>query len=252
MRSENILFLDIETVPMASKLEEIPEDLRHLFIEKVTKTEEDLTEEEINQRGGLYAEFGKIVCISVGLLHLKDGKRHLRIKSFYSDDEKELLMGFAGIVNQTSAFVHGDLALCGHNSKSFDLPFIARRMIINNIPLPVELQTAGKKPWELKWLDTMELWRCGDTRHSVQLKLLCALFGITTPKDDIDGSQVAEVYYKEKNLDRIAFYCEKDVRATTQVYLRIVGEEILPDENVYSTSFNPDGTRIENNGNENK
>ncbi len=246
MKSENILFLDIETVPMASKLEEVPEDLRHLFIDKVTKAEEDLTEEEINQRGGLYAEFGKIVCISVGLLHTKDGQRRLRIKSFYSDDEKELLTGFADIVNKMSATVHGDLALCGHNSKSFDLPFIARRMIINNIPLPYELQTAGKKPWEMKWIDTMELWRCGDTRHSATLKLLCAVFGITTPKDDIDGSQVSNVYYNEHNLDRIAFYCEKDVRATTQVYLRIVGEEILPDENVYSTTFNPDGSRIEN------
>lgn len=245
MRSENILFLDIETVPMASKLEEIPEDLRHFFVEKVVKEGEELSDEEINQRGGLYAEFGKIVCISVGLLHMKDGQRHLRVKSFYSDDEREILVAFADTVNKMSMTVHGDLALCGHNSKSFDLPFIARRMILNNIPLPNELQTFGKKPWELNWIDTMDLWRCGDARHFVTLKLLCAVFGITTPKDDIDGSQVASVYYDEKNLDRIAFYCEKDVRATTQVYLRIVGEATLPDSNVYSTTFNPDGTRIE-------
>src|SRR5690606_27075944 len=94
------------------------------------------------------------------------------------------------------------------------------RMVIHQIDIPNQINAMGKKPWEITHLDTMELWKFGDYKHFTSLKLLCKILTIPTPKDDIDGSQVAEVYYKEKDIDRIIVYCEKDVLAVAQVVLR--------------------------------
>ncbi len=126
--------------------------------------------------------------------------------------------------------------LCAHNGKEFDFPYIARRMLINGMNIPVILDNAGKKPWEINLLDTMELWKFGEFRHSVSLDLITTLLGIPTPKDDIDGSMVASVYYKDKNLDRIVEYCEKDVIALIQVFLKFRSEGLVTDANIQSVT----------------
>ena len=222
---EKILFLDIETVPQVASLGEFSDEMQQLWNEKSTfirernaeKYQEVSSEEIFFQNAGIYSEFGRIICISVGFFHSKNGKQLFRKKSFASDNEKELLEGFSSVLQK---FMKSpEYVICGHNIKEFDIPFICRRMLINRLPLPKCLQISGKKPWETPFVDTMELWRFGDYKNYTSLKLLTAVFGIPTPKDDIDGSQVATVYYKEKNLQRIAHYCEKDVLATARLYL---------------------------------
>lgn len=184
-------------------------------------------------RAGILAEFGKIICISVGFLVTgESGEMSMRIKSFSGDDEKEVLNQFRNLVK--SAFEDRTFsAMCGHNAKEFDLPYIGRRMLIHGMELPPALQLQGKKPWELKHIiDTLELWKFGDYKHFTSLDLLAAIFDIPSPKEDIDGSQVGSVYYKEKDLDRISRYCERDVFVTAGVYLRLVSNQILKEENV--------------------
>ena len=176
------------------------------------------------------AEFAKIICISVGYLFTEKGEKHFRIKSFYGDNEKLIISEFNDLLN--SEFNKNQHQLCAHNGKEFDFPFIARRTLINSLKLPKLLDIAGKKPWEVSHLDTMELWRFGDYKHYTSIKLLAALFGIPTPKDDIDGSQVASVYYKEKDLERIKIYCQKDTLTVAQLLLRYKGEELIKEENI--------------------
>ncbi len=222
----NILFLDIETVPMAATYSEMPERFRKLWDKKAQYlVKEDDTPESIFNRAGIYAEFGKIICISVGFVSEQNNKRELRIKSFAGDDERQLLIEFSEMVK--NYFNKPDSLLCGHNGKEFDFPYIARRMLVHNIPIPEVLNMAGKKPWEIRHLDTMELWKFGDYKHFTSLDLLAAIFDIPSPKDDINGSEVAGVYYVEKNLDRIVEYCEKDVKTLVNVFLRYRGEDIF-------------------------
>ncbi len=178
------------------------------------------------ERAGIYAEFGKIICISTGFI--KDGS--FRIKSFYGDDEKQLLTEFAAMLS--THFNTVNHFLCAHNGKEFDYPFIARRMLINGIKLPTLLDIAGKKPWEITHLDTMELWKFGDYKSYTSLELLSALFGIPTPKNDIDGSQVRSVYYDDQDLNRIVTYCQKDTLTVAQLLLRYRGEEIIKEDQV--------------------
>ncbi len=225
---EKILFLDIETVPMVSDYDKLPENFRRLWDKKAEKIRQkkDDTPDILFNRAGIYSEFGKIICISVGFI--KNGK--FRVKSFYSDDEIELLKGFADLLNKH--YNKPDNLLCGHNGKEFDFPYIARRMLVNGIKLPGILNTAGRKPWEVSHLDTMELWKFGDRKNYTSLELLASIFGIPTPKDDIDGSMVAEVYYKEKDLERIAAYCQKDTLTVAQLLLCFVGEPMIKEEDV--------------------
>jgi len=221
-----ILFLDIETVPQKAGLDELSEDIAHLWEDKHRNIQKRLDVEStpadtFANSAGIYAEFGKIVCISVGYIYFKGLDLHFRTKSFAGDNEYKLLEEFASLVSKfCSTKEH---TLCGHNIREFDLPYICRRMIVNNIPLPEILNISGKKPWEINFLDTLELWKFGDFKNYTSLKLLTAIFGISTPKDDIDGSEVAGVYYKDKDINRIAIYCQKDVVATAQVYLRLTG-----------------------------
>jgi DNA polymerase elongation subunit (family B) len=165
----------------------------------------------------------------VGIEHERNGESCFRLKSFAQDDERALLHDFATMINKTFTPEHN---ICGHNIKEFDIPFIARRMLINGLELPSALDISGKKPWEVRFLDTLELWRFGDYKNYTSLKLLTAVFGIPTPKDDIDGSQVASVYYEEKNLDRIAIYCEKDVLATAQLFHKFCGLPLIEEKNI--------------------
>jgi len=231
VRVEDVMFLDIETVPQEASFDQVNEDLQKLWDKKSTyfRTEEQ-SAEDVYQRAGIYAEFGKIVCISVGIVSHKNGHRMFRVKSFAGEDEAVLLQEFGQML---SAFA-GDAKknICGHNAREFDFPYIARRMLIHGIKLPEILDVAGKKPWEVKFLDTMDMWKFGDYKHYTSLNLLTTIFNIPSPKDDIDGSQVAHVFYEEKDVQRIAHYCEKDVLATAQLFLRFKGEPLLEAEMV--------------------
>lgn len=225
---EKILFLDIETVPMVERYDLLPEKFRKLWDRKCEflRRQEDDTPESLFKRAGIYAEFGKIVCISVGYQYNQD----FRMKSFYGEDELVLLNEFADLLNRY--FNSRDNLLCAHNGKEFDFPYIARRMLINGIQLPAIINLAGKKPWEVPHLDTMELWKFGDYKSYTSLELLTAVFGIPTPKEDIDGSMVADVYYVEKNLDRIADYCQRDTLAVAQLLKCYLGAPMIKEDDV--------------------
>jgi len=232
---DNVLFLDIETVPQYPDFYCLDETTQQLWIQKATALCKDgQTPDSIYDRAGIYAEFGKIICISVGYTHqIAGGQLAFRLKSCFSDDEPVLLKEFSEMLIRFGK-QHHNMVLCAHNGKEFDFPYIARRMLINGIDLPAQLDVAGKKPWEVSFLDTMELWRFGDYKNYTSLKVLTHVFGIPSPKDDIDGSQVASVYWQEKNLRRIVRYCEKDVLAIAQLLLRYKGLKTIDPENVSS------------------
>ena len=219
---ENILFMDIETVPAYETWEVLSEQEKNLWDKKTFyQRKEESAEEYYAQRAGVMAEFGKIICITVGMID-KSGK--LKITSFYDDDEQKILHDFGQIFNSIRL---ANVILCAHNGKEFDFPWIARRFLVNGMTPPLPFQMFGKKPWEIPHLDTMELWKFGDYKTFVSLELLAHLFGIPTPKDDIDGSMVAEIYWKEKDLERIVRYCEKDVLTLANVFRRMRQEELL-------------------------
>jgi uncharacterized protein YprB with RNaseH-like and TPR domain len=223
---KNILFLDIETVPESKSFNDLSETKKELYAQKTKyQRKEELTPEEFYDRAGIWAEFGKIICISVGFFSEFDTKRIFRVKSYFGDDEKRLLLEFKELLD--SHFNEVNKVLCAHNGKEFDFPYIARRMVINSVDLPSKLNLFGKKPWEIPHLDTMELWKFGDYKHYTSLKLMTHILGIPSPKDDINGSQVAEVYYKENDLNRIVQYCEKDTIAVVQLLLRLYNIDIL-------------------------
>ena len=227
-----VLFLDIETVPSEYNFEELDSIFQKLWEEKtVWQRKEDFTPSEYyKKKAGIMAEFAKIICISIGYLFTEKGESHFRIKSFYGDDEKTILKEFNHLLKNK---FNDDLSvLCAHNGKEFDFPFIARRTLINGLKLPKLLDIAGKKPWDVKHLDTMELWRFGDYKNFTSIKLLAALFEIPTPKDDIDGSQVARVYYEEKDLERIKIYCQKDTLTVAQLLLKYKGKDLIKEENI--------------------
>jgi len=229
----NILFLDIETVPRFPDYSSLPEDWKQLWDTKsvsLIKYHEGQTNETLYPRAGIYAEFGKIVCISCGVLQGISGQRKIIVKSFSGDDEKILLRQFNDMLNKWAA---GEPKyLCAHNGKEFDFPYLCRRMIINDLPIPALLNISGKKPWEVNHFDTLELWKFGDFKNYTSLNLLAHTLGIQTPKDDIDGSMVWEVYWKEKNLDRIVAYCQKDVVTVAQILLRMNGEPLIEAGNI--------------------
>lgn len=229
----NILFLDIETAPQYPDYNDMPEEWKQLWDIKsasLLKYHEGQTNESLYPRAGIYAEFGKIICISCGVLQGADGHKKIVLKSFYGEDEKLLLHQFSEMLNKWSG---GEQKyLCAHNGKEFDFPYLCRRMIINSLPIPSLLNIAGKKPWEVTHLDTLELWKFGDFKSFTSLNLLAHALGIPTPKDDIDGSMVWAVYWKEKNLERIVTYCQKDVVTVAQIYLRMNGEPLIKQENI--------------------
>jgi uncharacterized protein YprB with RNaseH-like and TPR domain len=229
---ENILFLDIETVPQEESFDDLVKEDQELYALKTQyQRRDDLTPEEFYERAGIWAEFGKIICISVGFFTKSDTNRQFRTTS-YTGTELKILSEFSKMLEEH--FSRNEHLLCGHNAKEFDFPFIARRMIIHGLELPAKLNLFGKKPWEIPHLDTMELWKFGDYKHFTSLKLLTRILGIESPKDDIDGSQVRNVYYIEKDIARIANYCERDVVAVAQVFLKLRGEKILTNEQIIS------------------
>ncbi len=231
----NILFLDVETVPMKEDFGELSPKLQELWAKKadrISRDDEKPADELFFEKAGIYSEFGKIVCISAGFFHSKDGEHVFRCKAFYSHDESQLLQEFANLLNRK--YNTQEHYLCGHNAREFDFPYIARRMLINQIPLPGILNIPGRKPWEVTLLDTMDLWKFGDYKSYTSLDLLAAVFDIPTPKDDIMGADVAKVYWKEKDLERIAVYCNKDVVTTARLYLKYTLQGTLQDEQIES------------------
>ncbi|MET6995802.1 ribonuclease H-like domain-containing protein [Chitinophaga defluvii] len=230
---DQLLLLDIETTPGVQGFGHLPEEMQNLWIEKIAKIVPDSEDgrEAYTDRAGLFAEFGKIVCISVGFFYIEDNRYHLRIKSFYNDDERVVLQDFLELVNKFHA-KHPRFLFAGHNIREFDIPYICRRAVIQQLSLPPSLQLHGFKPWEVPMLDTLHLWRFGDFKNYTSLKLLTAVMGIPTPKDDIDGSMVGKVYWEEKDLLRIATYCQKDVVAVAQLLLRFKGVPLLKEEEV--------------------
>jgi predicted PolB exonuclease-like 3'-5' exonuclease len=232
LRLEEVLFLDIETVPQQSDFNELDEDVRQLWTDKSKYSRErnGTTLEESYSEAGIYAEFGKIVCISVGYFALRMNERVLRVTSFYGHDEYKLLADFSELLETRTN--HPFRMLCAHNGKEFDFPYLCRRMLIHRIKLPSMLNIAGKKPWEVAHLDTMELWKFGDYKNYTSIKVLAKVFGIPTPKDDIDGSQVRTVYYEQNDLDRIEVYCKKDVATVARLMQCYKGETPVTDEQV--------------------
>ena len=231
--ANNILFLDIETVPQYSSYSELPEDWKQLWDTKsssLVKYHEGQTNETLYPRAGIYAEFGKIICISCGVLQGVADQRKLLLKSFAGDDEVVLLSQFNEMLNKWA--MGEPKFLCGHNGKEFDFPYLCRRMIINKLAIPSILNSSGKKPWEVNHFDTLELWKFGDFKSYTSLNLLAHALGIQTPKDDIDGSMVWQVYWTEKNLQRIVTYCQKDVVTVAQILLRMNGEALIKEENI--------------------
>ncbi len=228
---KNVLFLDIETVPEEASFLDLSEEKQTLYAQKTKyQRKEEFTPQKFYERAGIWAEFGKIICISVAYFVEKEGVNQLRVRSFFNDDERVLLLEFKELLD--THFKKRNQLLCAHNGKEFDFPFIARRMIIHRIDLPQKLNLFGKKPWEVPHLDTLELWKFGDYKHYTSLKLLTSILGIPSPKDDIDGSEVAHVYYKEKNLQRIVHYCEKDTIAVAQLLLRFNNQPVLEEKNI--------------------
>ena len=230
IRLDNILFLDIETVPEEENFHSLDDEMKQLWELKTQyQRKDDFTAEEFYDRAGIWAEFGKIICISVGYFIIKEDIRNFRVTSFFGD-EKKILNDFINLLNNHFNLLQH--VLCGHNAKEFDILFMARRMIINQISIPNKLNLFGKKPWEIPHLDTLELWKFGDYKHFTSLKLMCKVLGIPTSKGDIDGSQVGHVFYVEKNIDRIVTYCEKDTIAVAQIFLRLRKEDLLIEEEI--------------------
>ena len=232
---DEILFLDIETVPLAPEYAKLSENWQKLWEHKMQfKMDGSESADELYDRAGIYAEFGRIVCISAGYVTQKKGEYFFRVKSFYDDDEKKLIGDF---FNAWERFARsGKRRLCGHNAQEFDFPYIARRALVNNLKLPRIFDIAGAKPWEVKemLIDTLQLWKFGDYKHYTSLSLLCELFNIPTPKDDIDGSQVSNIYWEEHDIDRIVKYCEKDTLAVANLLLKYKGDKIIPFDNLES------------------
>lgn len=227
---EHILFLDLETVPEFEQFQELDETTRQLWELKTQyQRKDEFSPEEFYDRAGIWAEFGKIICISVGYFNFKGKERKFRVTSF-SGEEKNILTEFKNLL--ITHFSRPQHILCAHNGKEFDFPFLARRMIINRIDLPAKLNLFGKKPWEVPHLDTMELWKFGDYKTYTSLKLMAHVLDIPSPKDDIDGSQVRNVYYEGKDIDRIIQYCEKDTITVAQIFLRLRNESILEETEI--------------------
>jgi DNA polymerase elongation subunit (family B) len=229
---ENLLVLDIETVRSHKLYEDMPERLQSQWDRKSTflrVNDDEAPKDLFEDRGGIYAEFGKVVSISVGFFTYVGADLSLRVKALFNEDENILLNEFRDLLQK---FDDKSLTLCGHNGKEFDFPYLCRRMLINNIKLPAVLDTSGKKPWEVNHLDTMEMWKFGDRKNFTSLELLATLFDIPTSKDAIDGSQVSNVYYEEQDLPKIAKYCSKDVVVTAQLLLKLNQQPTIKEENI--------------------
>jgi 3'-5' exonuclease len=229
----DILFIDIETVASTSDYSSLNERLKEQWARKASflRRDQGATDEDLfHERAGIYAEFGKIICVAVGKYFDNEaGDLGLRTKVYASHDEREILLDFKGMLDRIDS---STLRLCAHNGKEFDYPYLCRRMLINGIPLPPALNLSGKKAWEVQHLDTMELWKFGDYKHFTSLDLLAAIFNIPSSKTDMDGSQVNTVYYKQNDLEKISSYCRRDVVVLAQLFLKLRGYPVVSEQNI--------------------
>ena len=250
-----VFFVDIETAPGRAAFADHDERRQQLwatFCEKrhAKDLEAGQTPADLFEKAALYAEFGQVVCISVGYFRREnDGGLRFYVKSYASTDECEVLREFANALGErrpygtkleraTTRQHHDDPRevghfLCAHNGREFDYAYLGRRMLICVIQLPPMLDISGYKPWELPHLlDTLDLWKFGDNKGYTSLNLLAGVFDIPSPKDDIDGSQVGRVFWSEgqAGVERIARYCEKDVITTARVYLHYANQSQLWDD----------------------
>jgi 3'-5' exonuclease len=230
---KQILFLDIETVPQEKEYEFVSEPMKKFWEKKSSFfRDKDSSAGDVYQRAGIYAEFGRIICISVGAITGEDKDFGFKLKSYYGDDEKKILKEFSEMCIKVEK--NKSIYLCAHNGKEFDFPYIARRMLVHGITLPGILDIAGKKPWEVQHLDTLELWKFGDFKNFTSLDLLTHIFNIPSPKQDIDGSMVADVYYIKKDIEKIRSYCERDVLAVAQLLMRYKILPLIEEKNILS------------------
>lgn len=229
IKLDQVFVIDIETVPQQADFKQLSPEFQELWEHK-SRYQRNLEQsaEEFYEKAGIWAEFGKIVCISIGFFHLENKQIHLRLRSFIDHDEKKLLKDFIKLLNQQPS----NCILCAHNGKEFDFPYLCRRMIINQLNIPVQLQLSGKKPWEIQHIDTLELWKFGDYKHYTSLQLLAAILNLPSPKSDIDGSQVGTIYHQTGNLKRISQYCQNDVICTAQILLRFKGLNPITEHNI--------------------
>ena len=231
---QNFLVIDIETVSGSENIEELPTKLQQHWEYKANtlKNPDEKTPKELYQdRAAIYAEFGKVVVIGLAFFYEAKGKPALRVKSMASHNEQILLLDFKNFIE--SKFDQYRLKLCAHNGKEFDFPYLCRRMLINDIKIPGPLNIAGKKPWEVPHIDTMELWKFGDWKSFTSLNLLTTIFDIPSSKTDLDGSMVNKTYYEEKDgLERIEEYCRRDVIATAQLYLRLNNLPLIEEQQI--------------------
>jgi len=218
-----ILFLDIETVPLNRSFDDLSVQDKTLFEKKTRfQRKDNISPSEFYEKAGLWAEFGKIICISTVHVGKQEKGAEFILKSFYGHEEHQILNEFNTYLNQN--FNSSSHLLCAHNGKEFDFPFLARRMIINQISLPDILNLFGKKPWQIRHLDTMDLWKFGDYKHYTSLDLMTSVLRIPTPKTDLTGKDIRNVYYERQDLERIAAYCERDAMCVLKVFLRLQGE----------------------------
>lgn len=232
---KKILVIDIETVPQYPNYSDVPENWKDLWGKKMQRElKEGLTPDGLYQRAGIYAEFGKIICICAGFFYDGIDGLAFKVKAFYGDDEKKILTELSDLLNKS--YGSHEHILCGHNSREFDFPYIARRCLANGLPIPAPLDNSGKKPWEVQHIDTLDLWKFGDFKNFSSLNLLAAVFGIDSPKEDIDGSMVWSVYWNDKDIERIKNYCMRDVVTVAQILLRFKGENLLKEENISFTN----------------
>lgn len=231
LKLDKVIFIDIETVSQKKSYKQLTKNWKSLWDRKAEYLiKEEESSEEIYQRAGIYAEFGKVICISIGIY--RDFKDHktFRIKSFYGKDEKKVLTDFCTLFNKN--FQSPDYLLCAHNGKEFDFPFLARRILINRLKLPYILDIAGRKPWEVQHLDTLQLWKFGDYKNYTSLALLCELFDIKSPKNEMEGSDVGRVFWEENDLPKIVKYCQNDTLAIAQLLLAYKGLDQLKESEI--------------------
>ncbi|MCY7420182.1 MAG: ribonuclease H-like domain-containing protein [Chitinophagaceae bacterium] len=234
----DLLLIDIETVPQVPSFNQLNAEWQKLFIGKISKTmpENQTIEEGYRQKAGILAEFAKVICISTGFFYVdKAGNICLKIKSIYGDDEATVLNKFIEVVQKFSAH-NRNFKFAGHNIREFDIPFLCRRMLINNIGLPQSFQLQGAKPWEINMVDTLQWWKFGDYKNYISLHLLANVLGIPTSKSDIDGGMVQDVYYLEKDIERIVAYCQRDVIVVAQVLQKFKGFPLIPEACVFIAS----------------
>ncbi len=228
---ENILFIDVETASQQASFEELSDRMQMLWEKKAQKYLKADSSENVKQlyqkKAAIHPEFARAVCISCGYIQFNsEGIPDLTLKSYAGEYEPEILSTFGQML--TKFMAKDGRNLCAHNGKEFDFPFLGKRFLIQGIPLPDVLQIQGKKPWEVSFVDTMDLWRFGDYKSYISLDLLATVLGVPSPKDDIDGSEVSKIFWQEKNIERIQIYCEKDVKTTAQILLRMCQMPMLP------------------------